>query len=171
MKKTNILNNVLPLVAVALVGVLFATSCEKEKNTTESPQTPTINERSEVWECIDSLYSIRITMYPDALKFYTEVEDNRSEMVRRGQPLKFYNAIWSEFYRDTVRHSAYGYPAIEPLMVVTKTYNSSDTSFYPDGGVLEYQVLKETNDSIYLEYVGMRMDFEVCFYNFKKIYE
>lgn len=162
---------VLPLIAVSLIGMAIATSCEKEKNTTENTQTPTIDERSEVWECIDSLYSIRITMYPDALKFYTEVEDNRSEMVRRGQPLKFYNAIWSEFYRDTIRHSAYGYPAIEPLIIVNKLYNSSDTSSYPDGGGPEYQVLKETNDSIYLEYVGMRMDFEVCFYNFKKIYE
>ena len=163
--KRKIYSKVMPLVAVALMGVTIVTSCEKEK---ESTQTPPIVERSEIWECVDSLYSIRVTMYPDALKFYTEVEDNRSEMVRRAYPLQFYNAVWSEFYHDTIRHSAYGYPAIEPLIIVTKLYNNTDTMYFPEGGGPEYQVLKETNDSIYLEFVGMRMEFEVCFYNFKK---
>ena len=93
MKKA-LINKVLPLFVVALVGVSLSTSCEKEK---ESTQTPPIVERSEIWECVDSLYSIRVTMYPDALKFFTEVEDNRSEALRQIQQLMFWNNCWYSF--------------------------------------------------------------------------
>jgi len=70
MKKT-ILKKVLPLVAVALVGVAMATSCEKEKNGSSDGQgtnPPVVQTDTTIIQIDTTATNINLTLTPDSIR-------------------------------------------------------------------------------------------------------
>lgn len=147
--KKNGLIKVLPLVAVAMLGVTLVTSCEKEKNN-EITEPIILPERNvEKWECSDSSwfgkFTIYLDIYPDDNLMYTYygyMDSNVRPDIDFVYKYIFWDKYWYKYHFDT----NYNFPYDgNNSMVINSIWEDAGADTISN--VLELFSVKYLNDS------------------------
>ncbi len=116
--KTALVKKVLQLIAVALVGMVMATSCKKEKN-------------EENVECYTYQYDgdnyVNLTIYWNLGKYYTEVTNNLEHVK-----FLFNDNTWEQFRLDN------------NMMYVKETYSDRVNPLIAVESAWEYHFISDT---------------------------
>ena len=151
--KKNGLIKVLPLFAVAFIGLFFAISCEKETNT---PVSITQGQNVEKWVCSDSSwfgrFTIYLDIYPDDSLMYTYygyMDSNVRPDIDFVNKYIFWDNYWYKYHFDTSWYIPY---YGNNSMVINSFWE--DTGADTVSNVLELFTVKYLNDSniMYMEY-------------------
>ena len=160
------------LMALAAVGMLSISSCEKEKenniptsigegnNTTSN--CITLGEVGSVWQCSNDNYTITWTLLNDST-IYSEVE-NTSEYK-----LDFKDTTWYNYFIANEGDIVDDFTMGAPILVITKGWNSNDTTSY---GTIWYK-LNISDITLNIDYIGIVLayvdPYTIHDYSFEKI--
>ena len=160
------------LLALAAVGMLSISSCEKEKenniptsigegnNTTSN--CITLGEVGSVWQCSNDNYTITWTLLNDST-IYSEVE-NTSEYK-----LDFKDTTWYNYFIANEGDIVDDFTMGAPILVITKGWNSNDTTSY---GTIWYK-LNISDITLNIDYIGIVLayvdPYTIHDYSFEKI--
>ena len=158
--------------ALAAVGMLSISSCEKEKenniptsigegnNTTSN--CITLGEVGSVWQCSNDNYTITWTLLNDST-IYSEVE-NTSEYK-----LDFKDTTWYNYFIANEGDIVDDFTMGAPILVITKGWNSNDTTSY---GTIWYK-LNISDITLNIDYIGIVLayvdPYTIHDYSFEKI--
>ena len=142
------------LLALAAVGILSISSCEKEEN-----NRLTLGEVGSVWQCSTEHYTITWTLLNDST-IYSEAKQDSGYYSGFGNGNMWYNYFIAEKGTDI------GWTAEGSMFFITKMWNNIDISY---SNFEEPYILEKLENSFTIDYTGIVPTKSNRYYLFKKI--